>query len=100
MPTVTGFTANGNLNSGQKGLKNVNRSVTPGVLTGDLSDGLSVTVTATSSLYWTGTLKYEDSKYKVNLTCTNTSTGEGDTEDVSVTAGSSDPFQTQVNVGP
>jgi hypothetical protein len=94
------------LASGKTGLKNTNNSDSPSELTGnDLTDGLWVTVTASATLYWRGTLKVEGGKNKCNLKCTNTTKKCPpdevlDTEDVSVTAGTSQPFATTVDVGP
>lgn len=104
MPTVTGFTGNAAVGGGKKGLKTTNHSDSPGELTGtDLTDGLPVAVSASATLNWAGTLKVDGGKYKCNLKCTNTTFRRDetqDTEDVSVTAGTSQPYPTTVNVGP
>ena len=105
MPTVTGFTGNAPLNGGKQGLKTTNNSDSPGQLTGtDLTDGLWVVVSASATLNWSGTLKVDGGKYKCNLKCSNTTIKCPDkvldTEDVSVTAGTSQPYDTTVNVGP
>jgi hypothetical protein len=106
MPTVTGFTGNAPLSGGKTGLKTTNNSVSPSELTGtNLTDGLAVVVTASATLFWNGTLKVDGGKFKCNLKCTNTSKKCPpdevlDTEDVSVTAGTSQPFATTVDVGP
>jgi hypothetical protein len=100
MPTVTGFTANAALRGGKTGLNSTNKSVSPGVVTGtDLSAGLSVAVSASTTLNWAGTLRVENNQYQCDLTCTNTSTGDGDTQEVSVTVGTSDAYKTDVEVG-
>jgi hypothetical protein len=106
MPKVTGFTGNAPVGGGKKGLKTTNNSDSPGEVTGtDLSDGLPVAVTVPriATLRWDGELKFEGGKFKCNLKCTNTGKfphKTEDTEDVSVTAGTSLPFVTPVNVGP
>ncbi len=104
MPTVTGFTANASLGNGKMGLKTTNNSDSPGEVIGtDLSDGLPVAVSASATLNWAGTLNVVGGKYKCNLKCTNMTKfpdDTKDTEDVSVTVGTSQPYDTSVNVGP
>ncbi len=104
MPTVTGFTGNAPLGGNKKGLKTTNNSDSPGEVAGtDLTDGLSVAVSASATLNWAGTLRVDGGKFKCNLKCTNAAKvphGTEDTEEVSVTAGTSQPYVTTVNVGP
>jgi hypothetical protein len=104
MPIVTGFTGNASLGGGKKGLKTTNNSDSPGEVTGtDLTAPLPVAVVATATLRWDGTLRIEGGKYKCNLKCTNTTKPRDeirDTEDVSVTVGTSQAYPTTVNVGP
>lgn len=104
MPTVTGFTASASLGGGKQGLKTTNNSDSPGEVMGtDLSDGLPVAVSASATLNWAGALNVVGGKFKCNLKCTNTTISRGkikDTEDVSVTAGTSLAYMTTVNVGP
>ena len=99
-PVVTGFTALADLNGGKKGLNKTNNSHSPCEVTGtDLSADLPVNASNGVGVSWAGTLKYVNSKWTSNLTCTNNSIGVGDTEDVSVTVGSSPTYDAQVNVG-
>jgi hypothetical protein len=103
-PTVTGFTAGGNLARGRTGLNSTNNSTSAATLTGEnFADGMSVSVTNGGSVSWAGTLSEKDGAYTTSLTCTNTSSGEGDSEDVTVTVGSgndtSPGYQTKVDVG-
>jgi hypothetical protein len=105
MPTVTGFTGNASLGGGKQGLKTTNNSDSPGEVTGTgLTDGLPVAVAATATLNWAGTLRVDGGKYKCNLKCTNATKKCPDkvldTEDVSVTVGTSAAYPTTVNVGP
>jgi hypothetical protein len=89
-PNVTGFTGLANLSSGKKGLKKTNNSVSPVEVTGtDFADDLTVNAKNGAGVSWSGPIKSAGGKWKANLTCTNPGKGPKDTEDVSVTVGTS-----------
>jgi hypothetical protein len=103
-PTVTGFTANGDLGGNKKGLKSKNNSTSPVVITGTnlTEQGMTVYVNPGQAVSWAGDLYLADNLWKANLKCTNTSSGVGDSQDVTVTVTGSVPpdYTTQVDVGP
>ena len=91
-PYITDFAAAAIVGPDTSGLNSYNGTPTEVIILGNnMAQGLAVNAVATSTLKWSGTMGNYDTVqqgWPATLTCSNTTTGMGDTLDIYVTVGS------------
>ena len=105
-PVISDFAAAAIVGPNTSGLNSLNGSQTGVIITGDyMAQGLAVEAVATTTLKWSGTMgaySTQQQGWPAMVTCSNTTTGMGDTMNIDVTVGSgvdaSDKLTISVNV--
>lgn len=90
-PVITDFAPAAIVAPNTSGLNSLNGSQTEAIILGDyMAQGLAVNAVAPTTLKWSGTMGAYDNQqqgWPVILTCENTTTGMGGTQDIDVTVG-------------
>jgi len=105
-PIITGFSTGENLGVGQFGLNTRNGSSNNVFINGNgMASGCTVKIDNNAGITWDGSMgNFANGAWPATLTCSNTTSGEGDTMNVDVTvtnsSGETSPrFRKQVTVG-
>ena len=90
-PVITDFAPAAIVGPNTSGLNSYNSSQTEVIIRGDnMAYGLAVNATNSAGVNWSGTMGNYDNQqqgWPVILTCSNTSTGMGDTQNIDVIVG-------------